>query len=59
MDRVRLPVAALALFLPAACHAAAPTAPADRRTSNTQARFDGDSVPGGVDRNGNLLGSGN
>lgn len=59
MAHIRLPLAALALLLLAACQSAAPTSPEAPRTLNSSAAVGGDSTITGVDRNGNLLGSGN
>ncbi len=61
MNRIRLPLAALALFLLAACQSAAPTAPVDPRAPTTRAQFNGDSAApaSGADRGGSLIGSGN
>lgn len=61
MARIRLPLAGLALSLLAACQSTAPTAPVDPQTPTTRAQFDGDSAttPGGTDRGGGGIGSGN
>jgi hypothetical protein len=60
MVRFRLPLAALALLLLAACQSAAPTAPEAPRTLNSSAAG-GDSAitTGGADRGGTGIGSGN
>ncbi len=58
MDRIRLPLAALALSLLAACQPAAPTAPVDPREPNTRALFAADTTTT-LAREGTLIGSGN
>lgn len=55
MDRIRLPLAALALLLLAACQSAAPTAPAAPRQPN--AEIDSVAISGAA-RGGSLIGSG-
>lgn len=60
MDRIRLPLAALALSMLAACQSAAPTAPVAPRQPSASARFGGDTITFlAAERGGNLLGSGN
>ncbi len=59
MARIRLPLAALALFLVAACQSAAPTAPEAPRQLNAAAVVGSDSVHAAAERGGNLFGSGN
>ncbi len=56
MDRMRLPLAALALFLLAACQSAAPTAPVAPRQPGAFAG--GDSLFSEAARGGTLIGSG-
>ena len=58
MDRIRLPLAVLALSLLAACQSAAPTAPSDPRAPTTRAQFASDSISTEAERGGSLLGSG-
>lgn len=59
MDRIRLPLAALALSLLAACQSAAPTAPMAPRQPSASAVVAGDSIAATVNREGSLIGSGN
>lgn len=59
MDRIRLPLAALALLLLAACQTAAPTAAEAPRQPIAAAVFGGDSILASAERGGNLFGSGN
>ena len=59
MDRIRLPLSALALVLLAACQPA-PTAPADHpQAPSANALFDGDTVATEAARGGSMAGSGN
>ncbi|MET0400566.1 MAG: hypothetical protein ABW277_27495 [Longimicrobiaceae bacterium] len=58
MDRIRLPLAALALLLLAACQSGAPTAPAAPERPGAAIVAVGDSVFTGVARGGNMFGSG-
>ena len=58
MDRIRLPLAALALSLLAACQSAAPTAPVDPREPSARTLFDSDSTSM-LSREGSMIGSGN
>ena len=59
MDRMRLPLAALAVFLLAACQSAAPTAPVAPRQPSASTVVAGDSVLiSEAARGGSLLGSG-
>lgn len=60
MAHIRLPLAALALLLLAACQSAAPTGPEAPRQLNSSA-VGGDSAitTGGADRGGGGIGSGN
>lgn len=59
MHRIRLPLAALALLLLAACQSAAPTAPRSPRQPSSATAVSGDSLFGVVARDGTLMGSGN
>ena len=60
MIRIRVPIAAFALVLLAACGSAAPTEPTEPRTPTMRAQFNGDTaVAGGADRGGTGIGSGN
>lgn len=60
MDRIRLPLAALALFLLAACQSAAPTAPVAPQQPSASTAVGGDSiVTTEAGKGGSLLGSGN
>ncbi len=60
MDRIRLPLAAIALFLLAACQSAAPTAPVGARQPSASRAVGGDSVlVNQAARGGTLMGSGN
>jgi uncharacterized lipoprotein YajG len=59
MDRIRLPLAALALSLLAACQSAAPTAPVAPRQPGASVIVGGDSLFSRTARDGNLIGSGN
>jgi outer membrane biogenesis lipoprotein LolB len=59
MHRIRLPLAALALLLLAACQSAAPTAPEAPQQPNASTGAGRDSIPSGVERGGSLIGSGN
>ena len=58
MDRIRLPLAAVALSLRAACQSA-PTAPAAPRQPSAPAAASADSMSAGAARGGSLIGSGN
>jgi outer membrane biogenesis lipoprotein LolB len=58
MHRIRLPLAALALLLLAACQSAAPTAPEALRLNTSQAAGN-DSIGCAAERGGNMFGSGN
>ncbi len=59
MHRTRLPLAALALLLLAACQTAAPTAPEAPQQPNASMGAGRDSAACVVERGGNLFGSGN
>lgn len=59
MHRTRLPFAALALSLLAACQTAAPTAPEAPRQPNASTGAGRDSIGCAVERGGNMFGSGN
>lgn len=60
MDRMRLPLAALALLLLAACQSAAPTAPVSPRQPSASTAVGSDSVlVNGAARGGSYMGSGN
>jgi hypothetical protein len=61
MDRIRLPLAAFALFVLAACQSTAPTAPVATRQSRTPAIVivGGDSLFSSIAGDGTLMGSGN
>jgi hypothetical protein len=60
MDRIRLPLAALALSLLAACQSAAPTAAVDSRAPGAPAASNADSILAfEANRGGSLIGSGN
>lgn len=58
MFRIRLPLAALALSVLAACQTVAPTAPVDSPEPTSTAVIDSDTTAETV-REGNLFGSGN
>ena len=58
MDRIRLPLAALALLMLAACQPAAPTAPVDPREPSARTIINADSTSM-LSREGSLIGSGN
>lgn len=58
MHRIRLPLAALALSLLAACQSAVPTAPVDPREQSARTLLSTDST-GMLSREGSLIGSGN
>lgn len=60
MARTRLPLAALALSLLAACQSAAPTAPVTPQQPSASTVVGGDSITTtAAERGGNLFGSGN
>jgi hypothetical protein len=58
MNRIRLPLAALALSLLAACQSSAPTAPVDPREPSPRTLFGTDTTTT-LAREGTLIGSGN
>ena len=58
MDRMRLPLAALALFLLAACQSAAPTAPVAPQQPSASTAVSADSIPNAGARGGGMIGSG-
>jgi len=59
MRRTRLPLAALALLLLAACQTAAPTAPEAAQQPNASMGAGRDSLPCAVEKGGTMIGSGN
>jgi outer membrane biogenesis lipoprotein LolB len=59
MHRIRLPLAALALLLLAACQTAAPTAPGAPHQPNASVGAGRDSIGSAVERGGTAIGSGN
>ncbi len=59
MSRIRLPLAALALSLLAACQSPAPTASVAPLEPAASAAFSGDSAATAAERGGTLIGSGN
>lgn len=58
MSRIRLPLAALGLIMLAACHSAAPTAPAAPEERAASAVSRPDTTCNAAERGGNLFGSG-
>ncbi len=58
MDRMRLPLAALALFLLAACQSAAPTAPVAPQQPSASTAAGDSLVTTGAARGGGYMGSG-
>lgn len=59
MNRIRLPLAAVALALVAACQSTAPTAPTTPQQPSASAAGGGDSISTTTAREGSLIGSGN